>query len=170
MKSILSGIFGVVLLLSLSGCGERVDTIKTITEYIGVTCEVGSETETTVTFICSDGTDITVNKPERLVEVEVEVIKEVEVPVIIEVPIEICTDSKITICFEDETLAVSLDALDSYQGAIIGACPCDRCDNDEDCKEGFECDDGKCKKKKCNNGGGNGPEGCSPSENGNDDE
>lgn len=51
----------------------------------------------------------------------------------------------------------------------------DDCPDDHNCKEGYEWDHKKhkCKKKKkknCNNGNGNGSEGCSPSENGNDDE
>lgn len=57
-----------LLILALAGCGERVD-FKTVS----VTCNLTSETDTQATFKCSDGTSVTLDKPERTVEVVVEV-------------------------------------------------------------------------------------------------
>lgn len=73
-----------------------------------------------------------------------------------------------------------VDGLDGQDGAsctaeLVGVCISVSCGDAQeflcppDCPCDCECEDDPCKKK-CNNGNGNGSEGCSPSDNGNDDE
>jgi len=131
-------------LLALVACSERVDLPPAAVDNSNpITCALDSQTDTTVTFLCDDGTSVTVDKPVRTVEVE----KKVEVPVVVEVPVEVCTDSKITICSDGETTVVSLSALSEFDGATIGACK-GKPDPDPKCKKGYSYSRSakKCKK------------------------